>query len=203
MKRKYHYFFPFLIFACAYIFLFATPSIFITAAKNALTLFKGTLFPSIFPFFVLAFLLLNSGCLDLVKKQLEKPMQFIFHLSGKGAFILLLSIISGFPSGSKYIAKLYNEKALTKKESQILLMFTHFANPLFILGTCTLLLQDKKLALLIFISQLLSNLLLGILIRPKEKIIFSDEKKKGKNFLTLFISYLMRLMKRWKFYFSC
>ncbi len=81
----------------------------------------------------------------------------------------LMSMISGFPSGAKYIVKDYEAGHINKEEANHLLVFTHFANPLFVLGTCGLLLNNKGLAHKIFIIQLLSNIILGILIRPKAR----------------------------------
>lgn len=78
-----------------------------------------------------------------------------------------MSIISGFPSGAKYIVKDYNNNYITKEEGNQLLLFTHFANPLFVLGTCGILLNSKRLAYKILICQLLANIILGILVRPK------------------------------------
>jgi len=87
-----------------------------------------------------------------------------------------MSIISGFPSGAKYIAKDYNNNYISKEEGNQLLLFTHFANPLFVLGTCGILLNSKRLAYKILLCQLLANIILGILVRPKE-ITISKEKE--------------------------
>lgn len=111
----------------------------------------------------------------ILNKYFKNITRKIFHLSENTTFILLMSIISGFPSGAKYIVKDYSNNYITKEEGNQLLLFTHFANPLFVLGTCGILLNSKRLAYKILICQLLANIILGILVRPKN--ITTTKKK--------------------------
>lgn len=167
MKRKYHYLLGFIIIMFSYLGIFCFPNIMINSSINALLIFREKLFPSIFPFFVLSFLFINMGYPLILNKYFKNITRKIFHLSENTTFILLMSIISGFPSGAKYIVKDYNNNYITKEEGNQLLLFTHFANPLFVLGTCGILLNSKRLAYKILICQLLTNIILGILVRPK------------------------------------
>ena len=167
MKRKYHYLLAFIIIMFSYLGIFCFPNIMINSSINALLIFREKLFPSIFPFFVLSFLFINMGYPLILNKYFKNITRKIFHLSENTTFILLMSIISGFPSGAKYIVKDYNNNYITKEEGNQLLLFTHFANPLFVLGTCGILLNSKRLAYKILICQLLANIILGILVRPK------------------------------------
>lgn len=167
MKRKYHYLLGFIIILFSYFGIFCFPNIMINSSINALLIFREKLFPSIFPFFVLSFLFINMGYPLILNKYFKNITRKIFHLSENTTFILLMSIISGFPSGAKYIVKDYSNNYITKEEGNQLLLFTHFANPLFVLGTCGILLNSKRLAYKILICQLLANIILGILVRPK------------------------------------
>ena len=167
MKKKYYYFLGAIILLFAYFGIFCFPTVMINTSINALLIFREKLFPSIFPFFVLSFLFINMGYPVILSKYFKKIMNCIFHLGENSSFILLMSMISGFPSGAKYIVKDYEAGYISKDEGNHLLVFTHFANPLFVLGTCGLLLENKGLAYKIFIIQLLSNIVLGILLRPK------------------------------------
>ena len=112
----------------------------------------------------------------ILNKYFKNITRKVFHLSENTSFILLMSIISGFPSGAKYIVKDYSNNYITKEEGNQLLLFTHFANPLFVLGTCGILLNSKRLAYKILICQLFANIILGILVRPKE-ITISPKKE--------------------------
>lgn len=175
MKRKYHYLLGFIIILFSYFGIFCFPNIMINSSINALLIFREKLFPSIFPFFVLSFLFINMGYPLILNKYFKNITRKIFHLSENTTFILLMSIISGFPSGAKYIVKDYSNNYITKEEGNQLLLFTHFANPLFVLGTCGILLNSKRLAYKILICQLLANIILGILVRPKN--ITTTKKK--------------------------
>lgn len=176
MKRKYHYLLVFIIIMFSYLGIFCFPKVMINSSINALLIFREKLFPSIFPFFVLSFLFINMGYPLILNKYFKNITRKIFHLSENTSFILLMSIISGFPSGAKYIVKDYSNNYITKEEGNQLLLFTHFANPLFVLGTCGILLNSKRLAYKILICQLLANIILGILVRPK-KITISQKKE--------------------------
>lgn len=176
MKRKYHYLLVFIIIMFSYLGIFCFPKVMINSSINALLIFREKLFPSIFPFFVLSFLFINMGYPLILNKYFKNITRKVFHLSENTSFILLMSIISGFPSGAKYVVKDYSNNYITKEEGNQLLLFTHFANPLFVLGTCGILLNSKRLAYKILICQLFANIILGILVRPKE-ITISPKKE--------------------------
>lgn len=168
MKKKYKHWLLFFIFFLLYLGIFLFPSLIIETGIQALTLFKERLFPSIFPFFVLSFLLLNLNFASSISRLFAPLLRGVFHLSTSSSFVFLMSIISGFPSGAKYTALLYQKKQISKATGNYLLLFTHYANPLFVLGSCSLILQNHSLAILIFFCQLISNFLLGFFFRPKE-----------------------------------
>ena len=176
MKRKYQELLAVLIILIVYLGIFINPTLIIQSGISSIEIFKTKLFPSIFPFFVLASLLLNLGLAEKISSRLEFIIKRLFHLEGLSAFIIVISIISGFPSGSKYISKCYMNKQISKDVANYLLTFTHFGNPLFILGTCGIILNNISLAYKILIIQIIANIILGILLRPKE-IINNNYKK--------------------------
>ena len=174
MKKKYQELFAVLIILFLYLGIFINPSLIIESGISSINIFKTKLFPSIFPFFVLASLLLELGIATKISNKLNPIFKKLFHVEGNSSFIILVSIMSGFPSGSKYVVESYKNKTINKTTANYLLTFTHFANPLFILGTCGLILNSLSLAYKILIIQIISNLILGIILRPKE--IISSKK---------------------------
>lgn len=132
-------------------------------------------FPSLFPFFILTDLLVNYGFIEFISEIFKNFMR-IFGLSGNCAFPLFGSLFSGFPSGPKYVKQLLDNDVISEDDANFLIMFTHFSNPLFIIGTIgTVLLNDKKLGYLILAAHFLGNFFIGILLRkrnslPKEKM---------------------------------
>ena len=184
MKRKYQELLVVLIILFIYLGIFTKPKLIIETGITSINIFKNKLFPSIFPFFVLASLLLNLGIATKISDKINPLFKRIFNIEGITSFIILISIISGFPSGSKYISTCYKNKQITKETANYLLTFTHFANPLFILGTCGIILNNNSLALKILIIQFLSNIILGIILRPRERLnIISNYKIKKESLL--------------------
>ena len=184
MKKKYQELLAVLIILFLYLGIFINPKLIIDCGITSLNIFKSKLFPSIFPFFVLASLLLNLGLASKISKKLNPLFKKLFHVEGNSSFIILVSIISGFPSGSKYISESLKNNTIDKNTANYLLTFTHFANPLFILGTCSLVLNSISLAYKILIVQILANIIIGIILRPKNIIKSPNNiKENNKSFL--------------------
>ena len=129
-------------------------------------IWKENVFPSLFPFFVLSELLINYGFIELLGELFKPIMNKLFKVKGVGAFAIIMSIISGFPSSAKYIKELFKKNLIDENEATKILTFTHFSNPLFILGTISLLfLNNKEVGLLILICHYIGNFIIGIMFR--------------------------------------
>lgn len=129
-------------------------------------LWKNNIFPSLFPFFIISDLLINYGFVEFIS-ELTKPIMYKLFKCGKSSsFIFIMSIISGIPSNAKYIRDLYNKGLIDDYEGSKILMFTHFSNPLFILGTLSLIyLNNKEAGFLILYVHYITNIFIGILFR--------------------------------------
>lgn len=137
----------------------------------------NNIFPSLFPFFVLSAILVNFGFIELVGELFKPLMYKLFKVKGEGAFVFIMSMISGFPSNAKYVRELYEQNIINENEASKLLMFTHFSNPLFILGSISLLfLNNKDVGLLILICHYLGNFIIGILFRNYYPSSYKKEK---------------------------
>lgn len=149
----------------------------IESVSFSISIWKDNLFPTLFPFFIVSSLLMNYGFVDIIGSFLSYPMQNFFKLPGDAGFVLAASLISGFPSGAKYTTDLLKNNKITKSEAESLLTFTHYSNPLFILGMIgTILLNNKKIAYLILISHIISGILVGIIFSKKEKTTLAKTK---------------------------
>jgi len=138
-------------------------------------IWKNNIFPSLFPFFVLSELLINYGFVEFLGELFKPIMNYVFKVKGICAFIFIMSIISGIPANAKYIRELYLNGAVDEKEGGKMLMFTHFSNPLFILGTISIVfLNNKTAGLLILICHYISNVIIGFLFRD-----YYPTKEKG------------------------
>ena len=158
-------FIMFILIFCGYEILSESDTI-MNAVLYSFSIWINNIFPSLFPFFVLSEILINYGFVELVSELFKPIFERLFKINGNAAFIFIMSMLSGFPSNAKYTKELYLEGKLTDKEASKILMFSHFSNPLFILGTISVtFLNDKKLGILIMISHYISNIIIGIIFR--------------------------------------
>jgi sporulation integral membrane protein YlbJ len=140
-------------------------------------IFINNIFPSLFPFFVLSEILINYGFVELIGELFKPIMYKMFRINGKCAFIFIMSIISGFPSSAKYTRELHLKGLINEHEATKILTFSHFSNPLFIMGTISLLfLNNKEVGFLILICHYVSNLILGLLFRNYHPSKKEEEK---------------------------
>lgn len=138
-----------------------------TELKYALETFLWVLFPSIFPFFLIGNLLIQYNFVHILNKIFSKITKKIFHTSSAASFVILMSMVSGFPSGAKYIRDLYDKNLLSLNQANYLITFTHFANPLFVLTVLKKVFSNINISNYILISMYLSNIIIGIITRPK------------------------------------
>ena len=134
----------------------------------SISIWKDNLLPNLFPFFLLSDILIEYGIIDIISIFFGKIISKVFNLPKESSYILITSMISGFPSGSKYIKDLWEKKIIDLKSANHLIMFTHFSNPTFVISTIgVLLLNSKKLGFIILICHIISNLIIGILFKEK------------------------------------
>lgn len=98
----------------------------------------------------------------------------LFNINSKCAFIFVMGLFSGFPSSAIYTKRLYEDGLINEYEASKVLAFSHFSNPLFLLGTLSIMfLNNKEAGLLILICHYISNIFIGLIFRnyyksPKE-----------------------------------
>ncbi len=120
-------------------------------------LFYIKLFPSSFIFFIISTILIEYKVLDYLPININS------------IYIFLLSFISGFPSGSKYTKELLDNKSISNEEANNLLLFSHFPNPLFVLGSISTIL-NKSITIKLLISIILSNFIILLSTKKYKKI---------------------------------
>lgn len=136
----------------------------------SISIWKDTLFPTLFPFFVFSFFVSTYGISYLFEELLKPITVHILHLSVSSGFIIASSLFSGFPSSSKFIKDALDNKIIDIKDANHLLSFCHFSSPLFVIGTIgSLLLGDKSLGIVMFICHVLAAFLIGIIFRGSQK----------------------------------
>ena len=157
----------------------------------SLNLWVNNLIPSFFSFFIISNILINYNITDYIPKIIKEKCTLIFNISDNMLTIFLLSMISGFPSNARITRTMYENKKITLNEANHILLFSHFANPVFILSTvATFFLHNEKAGIIVLISHYVSNFILGIIFRNSFYLDNSNEHKfvdKSNNFANIFI----------------
>ena len=144
--------------------------IIINTVMESLNIWVKAIIPSLFPFFVISDLLITYNFIDYIPNKIKKYICRLLNISDSALSILILSMISGFPSNGRNTHNLYNKGKISKEEASYILMYTHFSSPVFILTTCSLIyLRSEKLGIILLLSHYLSNVIIGILFRNINK----------------------------------
>jgi len=150
-------------------------------------LWKENIFPSLFPFFVISNVLVNIGFVEFLGSLLKNIMYILFKIKGEASFVFFMGMLSGFPSSAKYIDELNKKGLLNESESNKLILFTFFSNPLFVINTIGIMFfKDIKIGIIILIAHYIGNIIIGILFRNYNASLKDKKKIDIKKTLCLF-----------------
>ena len=204
----------FLIFVLAFIFL-RYPTNTAQGVKQGLNLSVDILVPTLFPFLVISELITNISILNHIPTFLKKLINRIFNQPAQVFSVFLLSIIGGYPVGPTLIKKLYENKDITLEQAQRMMLFCISPGPAFVIGTVGIgMLNSQKLGLILYLSVVISALILGILTRFIKKDNFTEFNSisfgyKKCDFSQAFVDSIDRASKTmicvcaWVVFFSC
>ena len=150
-------------------------SIIYSSILYALNIWVNNLIPALFPFFIISDILINYNITEFIPKIIKNICKSLFNISDNMLTILILSMISGFPSNARNTRTLYDKGLITLEEANHILIFSHFSNPVFILTTvATFFFHDQKIGIVLLITHYFSNFILGVLFRNKIEINDKD-----------------------------
>ena len=140
-------------------------------AKQGLSLCGNLILPSLFPFFVLTFLLNDLGLPGYLGRFTEPIMQKLFGISGTGAAAFLMGITGGYPLGAGCIADLVQKGELTPDEGDRLLLFCNNSGPAFLIGAVGVgIFHSGGVGLLLYAVHVFSALVTGLFLSGRNKI---------------------------------
>jgi len=146
--------------------LIAFPSESTAAAKEGLLLCYNVIIPSLFPFFVLSSMVVETGAARYLGIICESFMRPLFNVGGNCAAAFGLGFIGGYPVGAKTVITLYESGACTRAEAERLLSFCNNSGPAFIFGVVGAgVFGSSKIALLLYLAHTVSSVLVGICFR--------------------------------------
>lgn len=166
-------FFP-VFFGAALLFF---PDVSAAAAREGVTLCLQTVLPSLFPFFVLSSLLVQSDVPRLLSRAMAGVMYPLFGVSGAGASALILGLLGGYPVGARTVAELYGRGEIAREEAEQLLAFCNNSGPGFFLGVCgTAVFGSTRAGAYLYLIHVGAALVTGVLLRrdlglPRRKAV--------------------------------
>ncbi len=156
------------------------------AIREGISFCLENLVPSLFPFFVLSALLIQSGWIEAFSRPFGHLMPRLFGVSESGASAILLGSISGYGVGVTSIRALWEKGTISRSDAEHLLAFCTNAGPAFCLGLCGSILGGFRAGILLYAVQLLSALAVGILLRGHDQVYITTRlEKKTQNPLKL------------------
>ena len=179
--KKYSNFLIVIITLFFLIEIFTNKNLIFNTISFSLDIWVNNLIPSLFPMFILSDILITYNFVKYIPKWFINIFSYLFNIKKECTLVFFLSMLSGFPTNAKNIRKLYDMNIINGREASHMLMFTHFSNPLFILGTLSIFfLNNKNLGIIILLSHYLSNFIIGVTIRKLNNISNNTINQKEK-----------------------
>ena len=187
-----------IIFLCLFVLteLIFNKTLVFNTINISLNIWVKNLIPSLFPFFVISDILINYNITSYIPKFIKKFLCKLFNIKEEILTIFFLSLLSGFPSNARNTRTFYDNKLITTNEANHALIFTHFANPLFILSTTSVFfLFNEKLGIILLLTHYLSNIILALIFRKNNTISNINSNivnTKSQSFGTIFTSAIVK-----------
>lgn len=126
-------------------------------SSNTIITFSKTILPSLLPFLMLNQLIIKIGILDLISYFFQYISLPMFKISGKGASIILIGILNGFPSSVIFTSIMLKEKQIEKQEAQRIINSIFFPSISFLFIIINSNLNNSKLFTFLTLSIYLSG----------------------------------------------
>ena len=151
-----------LIFAIIGIII-SNPTKYTTGTISGLKLFVFSVLPGLFPFMLLTKLITEIGFIFNISQKFDRFSNKVFGTPGISIYVFIMSIISGYPIGAKIIADLYQKGQITEQDAKKMSIFCTTSGPIFVIGSVgTIMFNSLKIGIILYLSHILSSVLLGI-----------------------------------------
>ena len=155
------------IFILLFIILIAiNPSKYSAVATSGIEVWAKILLPYLLPFFILTKLYASTGVIEGICNIFSPIMNKVYKCPSISSYAFFMSIITGYPVGSKLIKDLFDSGKMTKNEAIKATSFCSNSGPMFILGSVAIgMFANRKMGIIILVSHILGALLNGLLFR--------------------------------------
>lgn len=146
--------------------LVISPQKYIDSCFKGITLWAVIVLPSLLPFFFLTALLTSTGVLLKICSPFNKMAKCLFNLNGISFYCFIMSILSGYPVGSKIISELFESGYINEGESARMSVLCSTSGPLFTIGAVGIgMFNSKTCGVIIYISHVLSAFITALFFK--------------------------------------
>lgn len=163
MKKKIMYSALCLCLLCFGAAIIVYPERYVNCCFRGFALWAECVLPSLFPFIVIALILIKTGMAEKASLPLKKATH-VLNLPQNAAVCFVLSILSGYPAGSKMVAEFYDKGALSCEDCDKLAPLCSTSGPLFIIGSVGFkMFSDKILGVKMFVAHALAIIIFSLI----------------------------------------
>lgn len=160
-----------IIFSLLIIQIIMTPKICIEGVISGATLFFYKVFPSLFSFLIVCNVIIAYDGVYIYSKVIGNMICKPLRLPVSCSFVVIISVLCGYPLGAKYACDLYENKTINLQTCERLINIASNGSPLFILGSVGVsMLKDDFIGYILLLSNILSCIVMSFLISPKQKL---------------------------------
>lgn len=139
--------------------------------------------PSMYAFMIVSDLFIKSNSYKIIGRVLSPISRYILHLDGQLFAIFLISLVAGYPVGAKLISTLDEKNLIEKRVAENMYCYCYSGGLAFIMGTIGNGFKNGlEIALIVYISTIVSNVILAMILNLKSKIPKKDTSSIEVNF---------------------
>ncbi len=151
------------------VMMLANPDYFLNSARRGLYLYATAVLPSLFPFYFCSLTLTYLGAAKTISSLFKKPVRLLYNAPKESAYVLMLSMLSGYPVGASMTAELFDAGVIDEKEAKTVAAFASTSGPIFMLGTVgSAIFEDMRVGVTVLAAHYLAALLNGLIFRLRK-----------------------------------
>ncbi len=121
--------------AISFVAVIVNPMRYSQSILDGLKLYVSAVLPTLFPMLIFSGLFIGFKVADGIGAVLKKPCEVLFDTPPISGYILIISMLSGYPVGAKLIADYYRAGLIDANTARRITSFTMTSGPMFIIGT--------------------------------------------------------------------
>lgn len=144
---------------------FNNPAAFFTDIINTLEIWLFKVYPSIFTFYILASILVNTKLINVIIYLFRPLFRYLRFSDENSLYLFTISIFIGNPASASLICETLKKGQITKNQANNLLKYSAFLNPFFIISFLTAL--KLNYALIVIFVHVFANFLIVFFLNRK------------------------------------